>query len=87
MASMTVRAIIQAGRPILRVSHQIDDGCWQFFNAKRRKKEDARVVRLAEMVGLDPTIAALADLPLPWRALRRSRDEPCVREPNPHETA
>jgi hypothetical protein len=87
VATITVRAIIEDGRPILRVSRDMEDGCWQFLEWETPREEDARVVGLAKMLALDPTIAALADLPLGWRALRRSRDEPWVREPNPHETA
>jgi hypothetical protein len=40
------------------------------------------IVGLEEMTRIDESIRELADLPLGWRAIRRSLTEPWYREPN-----
>jgi hypothetical protein len=80
LASISIRQIIVDGAPILRVSHDEDDGCWQFLGWETPKEEDAMVVGLSTVVDSDPSIKQLADLPVGWRAWRRSYKEPWVRE-------
>ncbi len=82
VAVITVRQIVREGNPILRVSHDRDDGCWQFLEWDTPKEEDAMVVALGEIVALDPSVTELAELPLGWRAFRRGVGELWVCEPN-----
>ena len=49
----------------------------------RDTMEDAMVVSLENMTRIDPSILELSELPLGWRAIRRSPDEPWEFEPNP----
>lgn len=72
----TSKDIIDSGMWIYYVSHDADDGAWQFHSASGPPKaeSDARVVLLRNMVARDPTIANLADLPLGWCAWRESPD-------------
>jgi hypothetical protein len=70
VAVITLRQIIFGGKPILYVSHDADDGGWQFLDGGDAREEDAAVVLLAEIVRLDPTVQQLADLPLGWCAWR-----------------
>jgi hypothetical protein len=79
----TVRQVAREGRPILRVSHDAEDGAWQFLELGTPSAQDAMILSLEEMVALDAKVKELADLPLGWRALRRSPDAPWQREPNP----
>ena len=71
-AVITTKEIISRERPILFVSHDEDDHGWQFLTGGTVRREDAAVVALHEIVQLDPTVLALADLPPGWIARRRS---------------
>ena len=72
VATLTVRQVIEEEAPILFVTHDADDGSWQFLTGERPHEEDGRVVALQTILAIDPSIAYLADLPVGWRA-RRSR--------------
>jgi hypothetical protein len=85
VAAFTVRQIAREGYPILRVTHDSEDGAWQFLEWVTPREEDAMVVSLEEMTRIDPSILDLADLPLGWRAIRRRPDERWHREPNPND--
>src|SRR5438128_2699237 len=85
VATFTVRQIARDGNPILRVSHDSVDGAWQFLEWGTPREEDAMIVLLEEMTRIDNSIRELADLPLGWRATRRSPAEPWHREPNPND--
>ena len=82
VAVFTVRQIAQEAQPILRVVHDVEDGAWQFLQWDTPRMEDAMLVCLKNIVRLDPSIRELADLPLGWRALRRTSEEQWYREPN-----
>src|SRR6185369_5143361 len=84
VATITVRQIVEDGNPILRVSHDEEDGMWQFLEWGTPEEDDAMIVSLLYMTQIDPTILELADLPKGWRAIRRSPDEPWHCEPNPN---
>ena len=69
-ASITTRQVLEDGAPILRVTHDDDDGCWQFLCGTTDDPADARVVGLGEMYARDATVGELADLPEGWKAWR-----------------
>jgi hypothetical protein len=79
-ASITTRQVLQ-GAPILLVTHDADDGSWQFLCGTTDDPADARVVGLGDMYKRDPTLAALADLPEGWQASRASAALPWQRGP------
>jgi len=79
-ASITTRQVLQ-GAPILLVTHDADDGSWQFLCGTTDDPADARVVGLGDMYKRDPTLATLADLPEGWRASRDSAALPWQRRP------
>ena len=66
-ASITTRQVLD-GAPILLVTHDADDGSWQFLCGTTNDTADGRVVGLGEMYGRDTTLGELADLPEGWRA-------------------
>lgn len=74
-------AHVLAGAPILLVSHDADDGGWQFLCGTTDKPEDGRIVHLAEIVAADPSLADVADLPLGWLAHRDRVGGAWLREP------
>jgi len=69
-AVFTTRQVVEVGAPILRVSHDADDGSWQFHTGGTPSSKDARILALREVVDLDPSVTILADLPLGWVAVR-----------------
>ena len=71
-AVFSTRQILNENMPILYVSHDEDDGAWQFHHGKNTSIENALIVSLAEMVDLDNTLNQLFDLPLGWIANRNS---------------
>jgi hypothetical protein len=56
--------------PILLVSHDEDDGGWQFLPSEVVSEADAKVVALERIVHLDSSVNELVDLPLGWIATR-----------------
>jgi hypothetical protein len=79
-ASITTRQVLE-GAPILLVTHDADDGCWQFLCGTTNESEDARVVGLGQMYKRDVTLGELADLPEGWRASRSAAGLPWHRSP------
>ena len=78
-AVITLKQILEHGAPIRYVSHDQDDGAWQFLNGDDIDPDDARVVALRTILIHDPTIAVLADLPLGGYAWRNIPTEPWQR--------
>jgi hypothetical protein len=81
LAVITLDRILDGRNPILYVTHDEDDGGWQFLDGDDVSEEDARVVGLAQMAKHDPTIRQLADLPIGWYAVRESLGGPWQRSP------
>ena len=82
VAVFTVRSILDGDDWIYYVTHDEEDGAWQFHpRAGPTREQDARVVALRIVMILDPSIGELADLPLGWHAWRESPGRPWVREP------
>ena len=73
VAVFTTTHVVRDGKPILYVSHDAADGAWQFHSNDSFTDSDAMIVALAEIVGLDPSVIGLAQLPLGWCATRASR--------------
>lgn len=78
-AVITLKQIVNEGEPILHVTHDSDDGGWQFLGWDDAKEEDVKIVALRTIVRIDPGVQELADLPLGWHAWRRAVDQPWQR--------
>jgi hypothetical protein len=76
VAIITTSGIIERKYPILYVSHDADDGSWQFHSGAEINIEEAKVISLSEIVSLDKSLLKLADLPLGWIAVR-DREDSC----------
>lgn len=83
VATITTKKVLDEGHPILLVTHDEDDGGWQFLCGTTNDPEDGRVVGLDCIYNLDPSIAQLSDLPLGWRAYRDTAESPWQREEHP----
>ncbi|QJP72919.1 hypothetical protein [Burkholderia glumae] len=61
---------------IAYVSHDRDDGMWQFHTNRTEPlgENDASVVSLKNIADLDPSVLELASLPIGWHAWRASTD-------------
>jgi len=70
LAVITVKQILQGGKPVLYVVHGADDGGWQFLTGGPFDMADALVVSLRSMIEHDRSLAQLADLPIGWSARR-----------------
>jgi hypothetical protein len=79
--TMTTRHVLEQHDPILLVSHDADDGCWQVLCGTTNDPDDGRVVGLACLYAIDPSIGALADLPRGWIAWRPDPNAPWQRAP------
>jgi hypothetical protein len=79
VAVITLNSIVKGGRPILHVTHDADDGTWQFLDGTTVSEDNASVVSLEEITRIDPSIMELADLPVGWYADRSAPSEPWQR--------
>ncbi len=68
-ATITTVKVLERRAPILLVTHDEDDGGWQFLCGTTNDDADARIVGLGTIVKWDPSVNELADLPLGWRGL------------------
>ena len=76
VAVITTRQVTEDNAPILLVSHDEEDGGWQFLPGGPVREENARVVALRRIWLLDPSVGQLADLPMGWQASRKSPPRP-----------
>ena len=73
-AIITCCHIIENGADILYVSHDAEDGMWQFLCGGTHMQEQASVVSLREIFTLDNTVSELANLPCGYFAERRNKN-------------
>src|SRR5262245_12648235 len=78
-AVITLKRIIQGESPLRLVTHDEDDGGWQFLDGEHVFEDDAAIVGLGEMAQLDETILELADLRLGCYAWRAELGQPWSR--------
>jgi hypothetical protein len=84
-AVFSSRRVMHDGWPVLLVTHDADDGAWQFVNGHGDTEAgmEPMIVHVDHILELDPLIESLADLPLGWRAWRDSAEGDWTREPQP----
>ncbi len=80
--AITTKKIVSGQSDILLVSHDEDDGMWEFLDGEDVCEENALVVSMSEMVQIDESINKLYDLPLGWVAYRESKTTEWIRTPN-----
>ena len=80
-AAITTRSVMEQGAPILLVTHDLEDGGWQFLCGTTEDPTEARVVGLGRICARDPSLLELADLPEGWRAWRTDVMAPWQRGP------
>jgi hypothetical protein len=71
LAAFTSKGILAGRDWVYYVSHDEDDGAWQFHpKSGPASEEDAAVAGLKTLLDLDQSLAQIADLPLGWCAWR-----------------
>jgi hypothetical protein len=72
---ITLNEILIGLRTVLYVSHDKEDGIWQFLDrAGNLDTDNARILSLNEILQIDSTLSILGDLPLGWVAERNDED-------------
>lgn len=64
--------ILDENLPILHVSHDMEDGMWQFLCGGSHDTAEGRIVSLYSICARDPSVAQLANLPCGHTADRNS---------------
>jgi predicted adenylyl cyclase CyaB len=72
---VTLERILRGDSAVLLVTHDSDDGGWQFLDGEHVFEEDGTTVLLGEMVQFDPSLLEFADLPVGWYAWRDAPDQ------------
>jgi hypothetical protein len=76
----TTKRVTGLGALIQYVYHDMD-GTWQFIDDGPTDREHIELVHLVHVVGANPAIASLADLPRGWMAYREAAERPWMRRP------
>ncbi len=71
---VTLERILRGDSFLVLVTHDAEDGGWQFLDGEHVFEEDGATVLLGEMVQFDPSLLELADLPAGWYAWRDAPD-------------
>ena len=74
-ASIICCHILNDGDPILFVSHDEDDGMWQFLCGSTHEMDEARLVSLRTVFDLDNSITDLKDMPCGYYAERKTQND------------
>ncbi len=85
VAAITTVHVLKGSLPILRVTHDADDGMWQILCGTTNEPEEGRVVCLGCMFERDRSIGELADLPIGWVAWRSAPGAPWERARRPED--
>jgi len=81
--ALTTVGVLEKNLPILLVTHEMDDGSWQFLCRTTNEPSSGRLICLGCALEKDSSLAQIADLPRGWIAWRDSVGEPWQREPRP----
>ncbi|MGE0455673.1 MAG: hypothetical protein AB7O37_13775 [Vicinamibacteria bacterium] len=82
VAAITSAAVLD-GSPILLVVHYSEDDSWAFLEGDHFEATDGRVIGMKTAIGIDPTLAGIADLSPGWVARRDFVGGSWTREADP----
>jgi hypothetical protein len=82
LAVITVRQVMDRALPILLVARDAEGGDWQFLTGLAFDVADGMLVCLEQVVNVDPSVQALADLRAGEEATRATPDAPWKRGPS-----
>jgi hypothetical protein len=77
IAVFTTKYVLEDKRIITYVSHEMEDGAWQFFSNDEFEdfSKVARVVGLNEIMDLDPTLRELVGMEIGYIATRNDLND------------
>ncbi len=75
---ITTKDIIQNEKDILVVSHDAEDGMWQFLDGEDITEENAAVVSLFEIFQIDNSVSELSGMPIGCVAYRKQKNDKWV---------
>lgn len=72
-AVFTTKFVIEDKKTIVLVTHDIEDGAWQFFSDDSfdNFEEVAKIVGFQELINMDDSLLQIVDLPLGYSATRK----------------
>ena len=62
-ACIVCRHVLDKEKKITYVSHDTDDGMWQFLCGESHSEDDARLVSLYSVYMMDESVGQIADMP------------------------
>ena len=76
-AVFTTKYVMQDKHTITFVSHDLEDGAWQFLSNDQPENNEgmAMLVSLKEIIDQDPSILEVSDLPIGYVATRQSKKD------------
>lgn len=72
-ACFTCTHVVRESAEILHVTHDADDGGWQFLCGRDHAAADAMILCMGEIVEIDPSVNALFEMPDGVGASRETR--------------
>jgi hypothetical protein len=79
------KTVHEGAEEVTYVSHDSDDGAWQFLGDLMDEGGGPVLVCLHHPIDKDPSLKELADLPQGWYATRAKPGDPWLREVSPSE--
>ena len=76
LAVIVSKSIIELNDWVAYVTHDKDDGGWQFHSPGQLNADSALVVSLRQIVDMDASLSELSNLPPGWHASRASPTTP-----------
>lgn len=72
-AVFTTKFVIEDKRTIILVTHDIEDGAWQFFSDDSfdNFEQVAKIVGFQELINMDDSLLQIVDMPLGYSATRK----------------
>ena len=73
-AVFTTKFVVKDKKEITYVTHDADDGAWQFFSSDDfdNYEDVAMILSLDEIINIDRSVLEIADLPLGYLATRQT---------------
>lgn len=74
-AVFTTKFVTEDKKTITYVTHDADDGAWQFFSDDEFEdfEKVAKIIGLGQIIKIDPTLTELADMPIGYYAIRKDK--------------
>lgn len=83
-AVFTTKFVLEENKTITYVTHEIEDGAWQFFSDDSfdNFEDVGKVIGLQEIIELDSSLLELLDLPLGCSASRKDKNDSWIIKKN-----